>query len=238
MTYSAREHLRRNVGQGMEERIHQPWFEEICKDNSKILEIGFGKGNFLKKVESTGKNIELYGIDVSEENLKIAREQVGVKCGLLLMDIAKEKFPWKDNYFDAIVMMEVLEHVESPLTTTIEIQRVCKRNGTVLYSYPLESKICGAPLHNGVIKHNERKHESGFHSFPMPGMFTYENQRYFWNQQYFRVEDEERTEYHIMWKMTNLKLDRPHCLDVVNIDWNTEELFEGVWTEPKFKDIV
>lgn len=234
-SYSARDHLRQNVGQGNEGRMIDSWFNEVIVDGAKILEIGYGKGNFLKRVEDSGKKIELYGIDVSEENLKIAREQVGVKCGLLLMDISKEKFPWKENYFDAVIVMEVLEHIESPLSCSIEIQRVLKKNGLLLYSFPLEAEISGAK--GPILNHKERKHESGFHSFPYPGLFMYENHRYFWNQQFYKIVDEQKIEYHMFWKMINTKLNLPHCLDVVNIDFSTEALFREIWTEPKYKDI-
>jgi len=117
----------------------------------------------------------------------------------------------------------------------MEIQRTLKRDGVLLYSFPLEAKVSGTK--GPILRHDERKHESMFHSFPYPGLFLYESQRYFWNQQYFRIVDEEKVQYHMFWKMLNTKVDRIHCLDLVNVDRDTRSLFQDIWTTPKYKDI-
>ena len=101
---------------------------------------------------------------------------------------------------------------------------------------PLEAEISGAK--GPILDHRKRKFENGYHSFIYQGLYMYENHRAFCNQFYFKIEDEEKKEYHMFWKMKNTKKDKPCCVDLINIDWNTEDLFKDIWTEPKYKEQI
>uniref|UniRef100_A0A7C4NQI1 Methyltransferase domain-containing protein n=1 Tax=Thermodesulfobacterium geofontis TaxID=1295609 RepID=A0A7C4NQI1_9BACT len=50
------------------------------------------------------------------------RENV-IKC-----DVNRDKFPFKDNYFDEIVAIELFEHLTNPLNFLKECYRTLKRN--------------------------------------------------------------------------------------------------------------
>ncbi len=55
-------------------RFHIPVFKELkLEKQTKILDISCGTGELLKKLKGKA---ELYGIDISEEMLKIAKQKV------------------------------------------------------------------------------------------------------------------------------------------------------------------
>ena len=76
------------------------------KKNSRILDAGCGTGNLLMLLQK--KNLKLYGIDISEEMLKIARKKLENKAKLKL--IALENIKFRNNYFDYIFSVDAFHH--------------------------------------------------------------------------------------------------------------------------------
>jgi len=226
MTFNAVDHLVNNWGQGIEGAIPENWFQEINKKDLRILEVGFGKGSLLKRL-SAPNGPELYGIDCSQTNYRYAMNELKVGASLSLADISKERAQFPDGYFEIVVLLEVLEHVESPISVMLEVQRVLKKDGLFLYSYPEERFISGIGLEE---RQENRKHGPGFHSFPYPGLFRYDNMRIFFDQLYFRIEEEIKRDYHCFWKMRNTKKDAPNILDVVNGDYDRNVLYGDIET--------
>lgn len=103
------------------------WLEK----DDRGLDIGCAEGistNFLLK-----KCKEIYGIDPSNELIQKARKDyphINFKIG------CAEKIPFKDQMFDAVVMSDVLEHVENEEKSLEEIYRVLKPNGKFLLTAP------------------------------------------------------------------------------------------------------
>jgi len=224
--------LANNWGMGLEDRIPQSWFNEI-KPEINILEVGFGKGNLLKKLEST--NAKLYGIECSQTNYRYAQNELKVKANISLLDISFERFPYPDGHFQIVILCEVLEHVLSPMHVILEIQRTLQKNGLFIYSWPEERLISGIGLEEDQSK---RRHDLGYHTFPYPGLFRYDNMRVFFNQMFFKIIDEEKLDYHIFFKMLNIKPNRVHILDVVNGDYDKKQLYCDIETEPKYKELI
>lgn len=224
MTFNAINSLVNVWGMGIEGAILDQWFEEINKPEYNILEVGFGKGNLLKRLDKP----KLCGVDASQTNFRYALGENQVKAELCLIDISTDRLPYPDGHFDVVVMLEVLEHILSPLHAILEIKRVLKKDGLFLFSWPEERLISGIGKEEDNSK---RRYDSGFHSFPYPGLFKYENMRVFFNQLYFRIIEEEMREYHIFFKMQNTKVDRPEILDVVNSDYS--HLYDDIVTSPQ-----
>ena len=69
-----------------------------------------------------------------------------IKCNLISIDVNKDRDPdyimsvtemnFKNDNFDLVFMLEVLEHVEKPFKAPDEIFRVLKPGGTLLLSTP------------------------------------------------------------------------------------------------------
>lgn len=219
-----------NWGMGIEDNIPEAWFNEINRP-SKLLEVGFGKGTLLKRLDNEN-GPELYGIDSSQVNYRYAVNELNVNAQLALADISFERFQYPDGHFDVVVLLEVLEHVMSPIHVILEIQRVLKKDGVFIFSWPEESLISG--MGKELIQEN-RRYDDGFHSFPYPGLFLYGNMRVFFNQMYFQITEEKQQDYHIFFKMINRKLDKPNILDVVNADYDADDLYKTIRTEPQIK---
>jgi len=232
MSFNAVNHLVNNWGMGIEDQIPERWFQEINKKDLKVLEVGFGKGSLLKRLSHDGP--ELYGIDCSQQNFRHASNVLKVKAALSLSDISTERIQLPDGHIDCVILLEVLEHIMSPIHAILEIQRVLKKDGIFYYSWPEERLISGIGMEEDQTK---RRYDVGFHSFPYPGLFRYDNMRVFFNQMFFKIVDEEKKDYHIFWKMINTKKDRPEILDVVNGDYSREKLYSDIETSFKFREL-
>jgi len=119
----------------------------------KVLNIGVG-GGILEKIALT-KQIDIYALDPSENSIKKLQELIGkdkAKIGY------SQNIPYQSNYFDIVIMSEVLEHLtdEVIVKTLKEVNRVLKKNGkfigTVPYNENLIEQIvicpkCGEKFH-------------------------------------------------------------------------------------------
>jgi len=113
---------------------------ELFKEKGvhKILDIGSGTGRHL--VFLSEKGFEMYGFDASPKALSLAEqwlEEENMKVQLKLHRM-EEKFPYQDNYFDAIISIQVIHHnkMKDILKTVREIKRVLKPGGIILLTFP------------------------------------------------------------------------------------------------------
>lgn len=99
------------------------------KENGRLLDIGCGNGAFLKLMKEYGW--ETYGVEISEDATKCAREQ-----GLEVFrgELRDANYPLQ--YFDAIVINQLLEHVHSPKNILLECNRIIKKDGILIIGVP------------------------------------------------------------------------------------------------------
>lgn len=102
------------------------------RDKGKILDIGCGKGNFLKSFSSKKPDWEFFGIETSKSALEFAKKNIP-NAKLQEGIFSKEKF--KDN-FDFIVALNVLEHIELPCNFLLEIHEKLMDNGYACFDIP------------------------------------------------------------------------------------------------------
>ncbi len=97
--------------------------------NGKILDIGCGSyPYFLLNNHFTEK----YGIDPSLKNTKLKNIE------LKNLDVTKSKLPFRDNFFDAVTMLAVFEHLDHGKINFVlkEINRVLKKDGALVITTP------------------------------------------------------------------------------------------------------
>ncbi len=96
-----------------------------------IIDLGCGEGITLGKIVKAHPNSQVYGIDVLEENIEICKNyDLPVKKGEC------DNIDLPDNSVDAVVFMEVIEHLEDPTATINEIYRILKPEGKLILVYP------------------------------------------------------------------------------------------------------
>jgi len=108
-------------------KLTYEWLPNI----NKLLDIGCAYGYYTKFYLNKCKNV--YGIDPNEDLIKIAKKRypkIKFKIG------SAEKIPFKDNYFDVVLLNDVLEHVNNEEKTLSEIYRVLKENGIIILTVP------------------------------------------------------------------------------------------------------
>lgn len=95
----------------------------------RCLDLGCGDGVMIKDLYEQnliGKNIELVGLDVSEENIKLCRRRLPDSHFV----VGKaEKIPFKDKSFDFIYSWMVIEHICDPRKMVTETARLLKDGG-------------------------------------------------------------------------------------------------------------
>ena len=83
---------------------------DYLKENSRILDVGTATGDYPKYLtEKCDKNFEVIGVDSSENMINVARKKAP-KAKFEVMDMRKLQFA--DSYFDAIICMATLIHVD------------------------------------------------------------------------------------------------------------------------------
>ncbi len=115
----------------------------------KILDAGCGTGYFMQILGEFG---EIWGIDINPEAIKYTK-----KRGIKNVELSSvEKIPFKDNFFDAIVSIDVLYHQEvgNDIKALKEFCRVLKPGGIVVVKVPAFNWLRGH--HDIVVKTRHR----------------------------------------------------------------------------------
>ncbi len=133
--------IRTNLGQKF---WHNFRFREVKKiidpvENGKILDIGCADGVFTNIILKKSHAKEIIGIDILEASIKWAKKHwhKNKKLKFQVGDAHQLNFP--SNTFDAVFMLEALEHVENPQKVFEEIKRVLKKNGYAVLLVPTDS---------------------------------------------------------------------------------------------------
>jgi 2-polyprenyl-3-methyl-5-hydroxy-6-metoxy-1,4-benzoquinol methylase len=97
----------------------------------KVLDVGCAGGYLGKKVKNLGN--EVSGIDISDVSVKESKK---VLDKAFVVDIQEEIFPFEANYFDIVILSEVIEHLFFPEIALEKIRMVLKENGKLIITTP------------------------------------------------------------------------------------------------------
>jgi ubiquinone/menaquinone biosynthesis C-methylase UbiE len=101
----------------------------------RVLDIGAGTGTDLEKLFARyGEDIELYGVEPSQDMLDQLSHRVATSQHVHLSNASADKLPYEDGFFDYVMCSLVLHHMsETDRQKALqEMYRVLKPGGTVL----------------------------------------------------------------------------------------------------------
>lgn len=121
---------------------HYRRFNEIIKfvteTNGPILDIGCHGGTFTQKIVKKTGTKKIYGIDISSSAINLISKKIPFG-NFKVADAAK--IPFKNDFFDQVFCLEMLEHVDYPELVVKEIKRVLKNGGFGVILIPSENKL-------------------------------------------------------------------------------------------------
>ena len=108
-------------------------------ERGRVLEVGCGAGRFLRAVGTARPGLELTGVDVSRSALAaLAR----IAPDLETRQATQSALPARDSEFDAVLLLDVLEHLDDPAGMLAEIRRVLVPGGVLHAHVPCEGDPC------------------------------------------------------------------------------------------------
>jgi SAM-dependent methyltransferase len=96
-----------------------------------VLEVGCGSGLFLRHLREAGYAVE--GVETSKADVRYARERIG----LTVFEGTLETLPLAPGDYDAVVMVNVLEHIPDPAATVARIHSLLRPGGWVVLVLPV-----------------------------------------------------------------------------------------------------
>lgn len=138
---------------------HRRRFQEVLKLvpplTERMADIGCHSGLFTEKIVQVINPRKVYGLDISHRAIAKARKRI--KRGSFVVGDA-HNLPFNSQFFDLVVCLEMLEHVDHPEQVLKEIYRVLKRNGNAVLLVPTNSLLFEIVwfiwnLHHPVWKH-------------------------------------------------------------------------------------
>lgn len=106
------------------------------KNGQRILDLGCGDGFYLYLLSNLDLNLTLVGVDSDKNALNSAKKRLDQKKVKLVQADLMKKLPFSDDFFDGIVMSEVMEHLPDDIKCMKEVRRVLKKNGRLVLSIP------------------------------------------------------------------------------------------------------
>ena len=123
----------------------KPVAEQLIKaydltSNSKVLDMGCGKGYLMYEIKLLIPDIDIIGIDSSSYALVHAKDEIKP---FLFKHKVEEKLVYKDNEFDLVISLGTFHNLRLPdlRTALIEMERVGKCGYLMLESYRNEKEL-------------------------------------------------------------------------------------------------
>lgn len=120
----------------------------------RVLNIGVGNG--VLELLAITKGVDIWSLDPSERSIDRLRQSLGM--GEKAQIGYSQAMPFADSHFDAVVMSEVLEHLDDTVleATLVEVHRVLRADGLFIGTVPARENLadslivcpdCGVQFH-------------------------------------------------------------------------------------------
>ncbi len=118
-------------------QLKTPWFLKYIKKRDFCLDLGCGNGQ--NTIQAAQKCKKIIGLDSDEKGLKIAKDsanQKGIKNIKLKKQDLEKKLPFKNNTFDLMLCLDIIEHLKKRDRLLQETKRVLKNQAILLLTLP------------------------------------------------------------------------------------------------------
>ncbi|XHH07642.1 MAG: class I SAM-dependent methyltransferase [Candidatus Bathyarchaeia archaeon] len=122
-----------------------------------VLDVGCGGGKTVNRLAKLAPNGKVYGVDYSEDSVKVATEpnKKLIKAGRVkILHASVVALPFPDNFFDLVTAVETYYFWPDLVANLKEIRRVLKPEGQILL-------INEAYKHEKFERRNKKFAESG-----------------------------------------------------------------------------
>ena len=103
--------------------------EKYYDSRGKILDLGCGRGDYLKVFRDLG--LQSYGTDISPEAPKLVDN-----IPVMVADLEKDELPYKETKFDFIFSKSVIEHMKEPMKLLEYSNQQLREGGTAIILTP------------------------------------------------------------------------------------------------------
>jgi len=110
--------------------LRQQQYLELAGSGQRIVELGCGLSPML---DHASRFEYKYGVDFSEASVEKA-QRLYPEVTYLCMEVTNTGLT--DDFFDAVVAGEVIEHLQDPTLLIKEMERICKPGGIMILSTP------------------------------------------------------------------------------------------------------
>lgn len=114
-------------------------------NNKTVLDIGCGYGALSSLLLDKGAYV--YGTETNGSKLNVASKLIN-SDRFKLKHVDSETLPFEDNYFDAVFLFDVIEHVDNPEKMIDECYRVLKKSGILYVEFTPYYSITGHHLYD------------------------------------------------------------------------------------------
>lgn len=101
------------------------------KKPGRLLDVGCSVGFLLD--EAAKRGWEVYGVELSQWAVDYAREKLGIKT---VFHGHLKDAPFEPGYFDAVLLIDSIEHLTEPKETLIRLRKLLKKDGLICINTP------------------------------------------------------------------------------------------------------
>ena len=104
-------------------------------DAGRLLDVGTGSGLQIRVIHEVKPDLELFGLDISSEAIRVARRNLeGFEVDLRAGSI--ESTPYDDGTFDVVTCHSSMSYWENPVSCFDEIHRILRPGGAAVLFEP------------------------------------------------------------------------------------------------------
>lgn len=123
---------------------HNRRFEEVSKiiePAQMVLDIGCADGVFTNLIVKRTRAKRVYAIDVLPASIEWAKKHWKRNKRVVFKVGDGHKLEFSSNSFDAVFILEALEHVFKPKKVLLEVKRVLKKGGYAVFLVPTDNLL-------------------------------------------------------------------------------------------------